>query len=268
MYESPFYSEKLLDALDSNWREREVSLVTFPAPPAAPSHRVFIAADSWRSDALERGAQFFPVFQAAKFTNRGPAFLFKRKLGGLLRPDNRRGYARAGQVYASDPVYCSTISYENLLEDQGVRYCNNTILEGVSGTTGSSNPASHTVAPGAPFLTLLLLLGRAEPKGLPEDYTLSDDQSVRRYFPEADTYYNAGIDKLFRYLSLSEAAGKVIQGTSWKAPGHLSDGLMNLVRSNLISNERLFRRLSDPLARQEAIDLRDATMLGLGGQHV
>lgn len=245
------YPIAILDRLAPDWKEMKVNLVTFPVPPV-PAHEVFFAVDSWSSNTLERGSELFQGYLASRFTMRGPAFLIQRPLGDLLQ------CTAGGNALVSDPVFCSSVSYQPIVEEAGMAYANRAKIEKVHPINSSSHPASHTVAPAAPFLTLLLMLGRdRENVG---EFKFADDQSAANYFPGWDWFENQQIDRMFRFLTISNTVGHPVWGKTWSMPRHLSRPLVDRVRTTLISNERLSRLHPDPLELVETIRMRDAIL--------
>ncbi len=164
-------------------------------------------------------------------------------------------------VFASDPVFCSEVSYESVLEDRGLVYANRAILEGVTSINRSCHPASHTVVPRAPFLTLMLLLERGNRGGL-EEFQFADEAWSAEQFPGREWAGNESVDRMFRFLTIGDAMGREIYGNTWKAPGHISDRLAFRLKTVLMSNERLHRIYRDPLKLMDAIAQRDAMLQG------
>jgi hypothetical protein len=251
-------TEQLLDLLDADWRSKDVELVTFPAPPT-PAKSVLYAEDSWRSNAVERGMSVMQDYHvhanvlAGQFTDRGPAFLMRRRLSDLF--DSRE----TGQVVAPSPIYCATISYTTLMESGGLLYATDTVLEGVSSISRSCHPASHTVVPNAPYLTAFLELRYAKDGRLaPTDFTFADHIHGMQYFPNYDFQGNAQVDWLFRYLTLADCL--VSTSTEFKLFPVVSKRLRQLVNESLIANSNLAVKYNDNEQYIEAVDAYNQLM--------
>lgn len=237
------YTTQMLDMLQSNWRSLEVDLVTFPAPPT-PAKGVLYAADSWRSDTLERGMAIFTDKHehmsalAGQFTERGPAFVLRQSLGNLL---STNGTA----AVIPQPIYCATISYANLMESADLTYADDSILEGVRAISRSCHPASHTVAPAAPYLTAWLSIRYAKDgRKLPQDFVFADHLMAERYFPDMDFHGNAKLDCLFQYLTLADCLVNQTDHMFQLQPV-LSRNMRTFINKHLVPNSNLAVRYAD-----------------------
>lgn len=236
------YTKQLLDLLDDKWPDRYVELVTFPAPPT-PAKGVLYAEDSWRSDVLERGMSIFnsmALYQVldARFTERGPAFLIRRRLEDIIRTED-------GIAVVPNPIYCATISYATLLEQGNLVYASDSVLENVREIESSCHPASHTVAPGAPFLTSWLELRyAADGRRLPQDFVFADHDMAERYFPKRNFQANRELDQIFKYLTLDDCLVHHTQTTFQLYPV-ISGHLRQHIATKLVSNTNLHRRQPD-----------------------
>ena len=202
------YSLELLNRLSSDWKEQVVDVVTFPAPPV-PAKGCLYAEDCWRSSALETATDMLQSkgksVISAKFTNRGPAFLIRHRLGDLLMSDY-------GDAVTVNPIYCATIGYTTILETNELLYANDATLDSMLPISRSCHPGSHTCVPGAPMLTALLQVTYAtDDRELPHDFVFADHVTGQKYFPEHDFSQNIGVDDLFKYMTIQDCVGQVKQ---------------------------------------------------------
>jgi hypothetical protein len=243
------YSTEILRRLDPLWPSRLIDVITFPYPPVL-NKGVMVAADSWSSDALERGSELFGrERQCLKtaLTNRGPAFLLRLPLGDLIQP--------GGSIR---PIYCATISYQTLIENPTVTYASRVILESVMEIGRSCHKASHTVVPSAPLLSLLLELQFAT-NGV-EGFKFADPYTAGLYFPTHDFAHNGEVDHLFRFASIGEAIGRD-NPKEVIVPNSISPRLASLMRQRLVSNEFIRQSHRAPLEYMDAVIRRDSLVM-------
>ncbi len=202
------YSIDILKLLDPDWAQLDIDVVTFPAPPVV-AKGVLYAEDCWRSDTLERAIEVLQnagkvVLQAA-FTNRGPAFLVRERLYALLE-------TYSDKAVISKPIYCATIGYAKLFESGDVVYASDATLDDLDEITHSCHPGSHTCVPAAPMLTALLQVGYAtDNRKLPHEFVFADHVIGQKYFPAHDFSHNWDVDELFRYMTIQDCVGDVLQ---------------------------------------------------------
>lgn len=199
------YDLQILERLQPDWRQEDVDVVTFPAPPV-PAKGHLYAEDCWRSNALEVATNMLrdkgKTVLGALFTNRGPAFLMRQQLGDLL--------GHSGGVVS--PIYCATISFATLTESEGVVYATEALLEGMMSIMHSCHPGSHTCVPSAPLLTALIQTSYAlDGRDLPSEFRFADHDMGSRYFPKHDFSANAFVDGAFRYLTIQDCVGSASQ---------------------------------------------------------
>lgn len=251
----PAYDVRIMNKVNPNWAEMPVDMVTFPCPPTK-AKGVFYAFDSWSSDALDRREVFNTVSRTclgAVFTTRGPAFLVRTSLGSLFTRDQDK-------VVVPAPIYCATVSFQTLFESQGTLYATATILERVSEISGSCHPASHTVVPGAPHMTLLLLLSYAHRVNDP-DFVFSDHLHAERLFPDHDFSGNRAAEQLFSYVTVSHALIKP-KVDEIVVPRCLSAPAREVLLTTAYSNQHLFQMYPDPSEYVDMVDARNRRLKG------
>lgn len=227
----PHYSLDLLNLLNPDWAQLAVDVVTFPAPPV-PAKGVLYAEDCWRSDTLERAGDVLlskgKMVLRAAFTNRGPAFLVRERLGDVLHEEDHH------DAVTGEPIYCATIGYAKLLETNDLVYASDATLDGLMEISRSCHPGSHTCVPNAPMLTALLQVSYAtDDRDMPHEFVFADHVVGQKYFPTHDFSHNTDVDELFRYMTIQDCVGSLTQVNMYPV---LSSRLVEVIFSRLQPN--------------------------------
>lgn len=237
------YSADILRALDPDWRQREVSIVTFPAPPVLAKGQVY-RIDGWSSRVFDNAFELFPGCYDAVMTNRGPAYLIRSKLGDLFS---------AGEAIP-DPIYCATISFEHTQHN----HPRAALIDHVRPIASSCHPASHTAIPCAPYLTMLLELSYLERASV-DGFVLADHVSTAIYFANHDFDGNAVLDSLFRYMTISNGV-RLEDDSCFSLHPSLSPRLRTRLIGELVGNENLSRQFPDYARYMHAVDVRNSLL--------
>jgi hypothetical protein len=229
-----------------DWTNREVLAVTFPAPPLKALDTVY-AEDCWSSNALEMGSDVFfnkgNTVIASKFTDRGPAFVVKYRLGQLINTSTRKGKFKVN----ANGIYCATIGYKKLFSSSGTEWATEANIEGLSLGSSSCHPASHTSIPLSPCLTSILQLNRAMKVDV-GSFKFADDIVSQKYFPNVDFNDNIIIDDLFNVLSTQH-----VISSSGGVKGGLSNRILKTCLPQFNTNNFLWSKYGNNIVKLKTI---------------
>lgn len=131
--------------------DRYVHVVLLPTPPT-PVDNIMFMPDCFASktfdEQLDRPDEFKLI--SMKATKFGPAILAMVKFNRLIDLNDD------GMAYVESATCCASVSFTVLLDADGLRYADNTSIDGIRLISQSCHPGSHFVIPNAPYFTSLL----------------------------------------------------------------------------------------------------------------